>query len=319
MSDPLDEHYGYLADRVKLGRYQAAVNRLVRPEHVVLDLGCGSGFLGLLALRAGARMVLFVDRDPIIEVARRAITEAGLGDRARFFRESSYELELPYRADVILNDHVGYFGFDYDILKLLADARIRFLQPDGFLVPSRIDLMLAPVESEAGRHFVQRWCDGSIPPEYAWVATPAANARHAVNIGSEDLLARPDALGTLALGTDAADFFRWQAAFECTRAGMLDGLAGWFDCVLHDDIRMTNGPVSTDRLDRPQAFLPLEKPVALRAGQRIEASIMARPNDGLLAWTVDLPDLGLRSCHSTFNGLLVDEVLRKTLAMAANR
>jgi protein arginine N-methyltransferase 1 len=319
MSDALDEHYGYLADRVKLGRYQAAISRLVRAQHVVLDLGCGSGLLGLMALRVGAREVLFVDRGPIIEMARRAVNEAGFGDRARFFQANSYDLQLPCQADVVLCDHVGYFGFDYDILRLLADAKSRFLRPDGVLVPSRIDLKLAPIESEPGRDLVQRWCDGSVPHEYAWVATPAANAKHAITIRREDLLAKPETLGTLALGTDAADFFSWQAAFECVRDGMLDGLAGWFDCVLHDDIGMSNGPSGGERLDRPQAFLPLEKPVALRAGQRVDASIMARPHDRLLAWTVDLPDTGRRFSHSTFNGLLVEDVLRTMLAAAADR
>jgi SAM-dependent methyltransferase len=319
MSDPLDEHYGYLADRVKLDRYQAAIGRLVRPHHVVLDLGCGSGLLGLMALRAGAGRVLFVDKGPIIEMARRATTEAGFGDRTSFFQADSYDLQLPCQADVILCDHVGYFGFDYDILGLLADAKSRFLRPDGVLVPNRIDLKLAPIESESGRDLVQRWCDGSVPPEYAWVATPAANAKHPITIRRPDLLAQPDSLGTLVLGTDAADFFTWQASFECTRDGMLDGLAGWFDCVLHHDIEMSNGPSGGERLDRPQAFLPLEKPVALRAGQRVEASIMARPHDHVLAWTVTLPELGRRFSHSTFNGLWADGVLRMMLATVAER
>ena len=60
MLDPLDEHYGYLADPVKRERYRAAIEQAVRPGHIVMDLGCGSGLLGLMALRAGASQVLFV-------------------------------------------------------------------------------------------------------------------------------------------------------------------------------------------------------------------------------------------------------------------
>ena len=77
MAKTLGEHYGYLADQVKLEQYQAAIDRLVRPEHVVLDLGCGSGLLGLMALRAGASKVLFVEEGAIIEVARQTVTDAG--------------------------------------------------------------------------------------------------------------------------------------------------------------------------------------------------------------------------------------------------
>src|SRR5210317_265434 len=127
MATTLDEHYGYLSDRVKLEQYQAAIERLVRPEHIVLDLGCGSGLLGLMALRAGARKVLFVEEGQVIDIARRAVAEAGFSDRAEFFQANSFELELPEQADLVVCDHVGYFGFDYGVLALLTDAQQRFL------------------------------------------------------------------------------------------------------------------------------------------------------------------------------------------------
>ena len=38
MATTLDEHYGYLADRIKIEKYRAALEQLVRPEHLVLDL-----------------------------------------------------------------------------------------------------------------------------------------------------------------------------------------------------------------------------------------------------------------------------------------
>ena len=73
MSRALNEHYGYLVDRVKRERYQAAIDRLVRPGQVVMDLGCGSGVLGLMALRAGAAEVFFVEEHGLIEVARQTV------------------------------------------------------------------------------------------------------------------------------------------------------------------------------------------------------------------------------------------------------
>ena len=314
MSETLDEHYGYLTDRVKLGRYRAAIERVVRPEQRVLDLGCGSGILGLVALRAGAKHVTFVDEASVIEMARRAVREAGFGDRSEFFQASSFELELPHKVDVVLCDHVGYFGFDYGILRLLLDAKRRFLRPGGLLIPTQLDLKLAPIESDASRQLVQRWRDGSVPGEYAWVAAPAANLKHAVNLDAGNLLAQPVTLESLALGTEAAEFFRWQVAFECMRDATLDGLAGWFDCVLHGEVRMTNAPTSDERLARSQVFLPIEEPVALVRGQRIETTIMVRPGDHLITWSVDLPESGRKFHQSTFKGLALENQLRMTLA-----
>jgi protein arginine N-methyltransferase 1 len=306
MLQPLDEHYGYLADRVKLARYRAAIERLIKPGHIVMDLGCGSGVLGLLALEAGAGKVLFVEKGAIIEVAEQAVARAGLADRAGFFRADSFELGVPELADVILCDHVGYFGFDYGILALLADARARFLAPGGRIVPAAIDLKLAPVETENGRQLVARWRNGNVPAAFAWVGAAVANSKHGIEVPGEALLAEPATLATLDPSAGAGDFLSWRAVFECTRGGTLDGLLGWFDAELCGDIRMTNSPLAAERLQRSQAFLPLDAPVAVRAGEAIEVTVMTRHPDHLVAWSVSLPAQDRRFQQTTFNGLLLD-------------
>ena len=88
---------------------------------------------------------------------------------------------------------------------------------------------------------------------------------------------------------------------------MLDGLAGWFDCRLADNIHMTNSPAATESLDRPQAFLPLESPVPVSAGEHIQATVMARHQDHVIGWIIELPESGQRFTHTTFNGLLLDK------------
>ena len=35
MLDPLEEHYGYVSDRVKLASYQVAIEQVMRPDHIV--------------------------------------------------------------------------------------------------------------------------------------------------------------------------------------------------------------------------------------------------------------------------------------------
>jgi protein arginine N-methyltransferase 1 len=306
MAKTLEEHHGYLSDRVKLAQYQAAIDRLVRPEHVVLDLGCGSGLLGLMALRAGAAKVLFVEEGAIIEVARQTVADAGFAGKGEFFKANSFKLELAERVDVVLCDHVGYFGFDYGILELLADARQRFLKPGGVIVPGEIALKLAPVESETCRKLVGQWQDGSVPDEYSWLATAAANTKHATQLEREDLLAEAETLATLELGAEEPPYLSWSAEFSCERDGMLDGVVGWFDCRLNDDIHMTNSPLTKERLDRPQAFFPLDRPVTVEAGDRILVTVMARHKDHVIGWVVDLPESGKRFTHTTFNGLLLD-------------
>lgn len=313
MSKSLEDHFGFLSDSIKLERYQAVIDRLVRPEHLIVDLGCGTGVLGLMALRAGARKVYFVEEDPIIEVARKTVADAGFSDKAEFFHANSHEVTLPERVDLAFCDHVGYFGFDYAILRLLADARQRFLKPDGIIVPAQVELKLAPVESVECRKLVGRWQDGSVPEEFGQLSATAANSKYGMYLKEEELLADAASLTTLELGAEAPPYMSWNVEFECARDGMLDGVTGWFDCKLRDEIHMTNSPIAGDSLLRPQAYLPLEKPVAVRAGEHVRVSVMVRHIDRVIGWIVELPDVGKRYAHSTFNSLFLD---RETLTRA---
>ena len=306
MAKTLEEHHGYLADRVKIAQYQAAINRVVHPQHTVLDLGCGSGLLGLMALRAGASKVYFVEEGSVLEVARQTIMNAGFAGKSEFFLANSFELTLPERVDVVICDHVGYFGFDYGILGLLSDARQRFLKPGGVLIPEEIKLQVAPIESEACRQLVDRWRDGSVPEDFTWLGTTAANTKHRMHLNGTELLADAAPIATLALGAEAQPFLSWNAEFRCTRDGTLDGIAGWFDCRLAKGVQMTNSPVAAERLNRPLAFLPIERPVPVSEGEPVNVTVMARHLDNVIGWVAELPASDQRFSQTTFNGLLLD-------------
>ena len=84
----LDEHLGYVADHVRLERYESAVARVMGRGDLVADLGCGSGILGLLCLHAGAGRVFGIDSTAMLEVARETFA-ASRSRRARPFHPRS--------------------------------------------------------------------------------------------------------------------------------------------------------------------------------------------------------------------------------------
>ena len=306
MSALLKEHFGYLSDAVKVRRYREAIAKVVRGNDVVADLGCGSGVLGLACLRAGARFVHCIDETPFIDVARRTLTDAGYGLQAAFHRARSQHIELPERVDVLVCDHVGFFGVDYGILGMLADAQRRFLKPGGAVIPAELRLSVAGVESETCRNLVDGWRGDQVPSDYHWVGDLAAEAKHPVDLAAADLISESAEFATIIPGAEVRSFFSRTADLIASRDGGLDGVAGWFDCRLGADVWMTNSPNADERLQRPQAFLPLSRPVPLAAGDAIRVTVMARPGDHLLRWIVELPASGQRFAHSTWNGLLLD-------------
>ena len=298
----LTEHLSYVADAVRLEHYRTAIHQTLPADASVADLGCGSGVLGLLCLEAGAGHVFAIDDSAILDVARTALQRAGYGERASFIRGKSSQIDLPHQVDMVICDHVGYFGFDYGIVGFLEDARKRMLKPGGTLIPSRIRLNLAAVGSRLCDELANAWQADNIPPAFHWLRGHTVNTKHAVMLEPADLLCPPAVLGDIDLYADQPGFISWSTELHIERDGVVHGLGGWFSCELAEGVWMTNSPLAEQPIRRNQAFLPIEKAVPVRAGDRVKATIMVRPGEHLLAWIVEFPATGQRFSHSTWQG-----------------
>ncbi len=299
----LEEHLGYLSDPVRIEQFRKSLGAVVKAGDRVADLGCGTGILGILALHAGAGHVYGVDESAMIEVARDTAARAGLQSRASFIAGRSQRIELPERVDVAVCDHVGYFGFDYGIVGLFQDARRRLLKPGGTVMPARLDLQIVAIESDRCRQMAEGWRAEGVPAELHWLRGYSINSKHTAEFKREEVIAPPAALGAIDLRSDDREFFSWSAELRMARAGVVHGLGGWFDCELCEGVRMTNSPLAETPIRRPQVFLPIDEPVAVKAGDPASVTVMARPGDNLIAWTLEFPVAGRRFSHSTWQGM----------------
>lgn len=97
-----DFPYMCLRDRVRTEALRAEIETLVRPGDRVLDIGAGSGILGLLALRAGAAHVFAVEADPTLSrYLGETFAANGYGDRATVLQGDARTIDLP-TADVVV-------------------------------------------------------------------------------------------------------------------------------------------------------------------------------------------------------------------------
>ena len=307
----LDEHYDYHSTRNRHALFERAIAATVRPGDRVADLGCGTGILGLMCLKAGAGFSYEIETGPILEAARETFLRTGFAERAAFIREKTNRVTLPEPVDLLICDHVGYFGIDYGIIAMLQDARRRFLAPGGRIMPLRLVLRLAPVSSRKAFRRVTRWRAPKIAPEFRWLNDLATHQKQTANLAAEDLLQDALPVAEIDFREDIPESLVMTAEFKAAQSGPLHGLAGWFEAELAPGIWMTNAPGHPKAITRPQAFFPIDPPIDVSRGEVIRTSLVIRHAEETIVWEVQLPARKIRVRRSTLEGELLDAAWRK--------
>jgi len=293
-------HRSMAFDLARNRAYAAAIERVITPNSVVLDVGCGLGIHGLVAARAGARKVYFVDTESVVHCALEVAQRNGFGDRVQAFQGRIEDVELPEKVDVIVSVFTGNLLFSEDLLPSLYAARDRWLKPGGALIPDAAQLMLAPVSaSRTFEESIASWSEPHLGIDFASLRRYAANNIQFRRQGDfrPQLIAAPETVVDLDLTTsqvaDCDINVRMHAAFNADCSGML----AW--------IRMRLGGqwLGTGPLDRElhwtPGFMPVDPELPVNRDDPLSLAIKF-PAHGEYTWQVDAP--AGRRRHSTFLG-----------------
>ncbi len=278
------EHAGYLRDATKLDAYRRALRELVRPGTSVLDLGAGTGLLGVLAAEAGARVVYAVDRGPILGAATEVARANGYGDRYVPVRGRSTDITLPERVDLAVCDQIGGLAYDAGVLEYFRDARTRLLAPDGVLVPGSFTLAVAPVTTPSWAELVGVWSARPGELDLSPMVQHAANTEYRLDLGPEAFLAEPRAIAERPADDDGP--IRGTAEFTVAHPGELHGVGGVFTARLSPSVTLTNCPLWPSAFDRWRTFYPVVSPVRVAEGDAVRIDMDVRPRAYLATWTV---------------------------------
>jgi len=326
MSLVVDEHRQYLDDKARVAAFRQAIREIVKPGNVVLDLGCGTGILGLLACQAGAARVYAIDGGGMIQLAREICLANGFQDRIIHINGLSTQVDLPERVDVVVADQIGRFGFEAGVFEYFADARERFLKPAGRTIPARVDLYVAPVEHRVMWNQVEFWSHSPAGLNFSPVRPLATNTGYPSTYRRRHLLGKPAVLASLDPSNSPKAILGLQASIVATRKGTLHGIGGWFLAQLSAHVTMSNSPLAHHPINRHNVFFPLDRPVKLAKGDQVRVQMSILPTDTLVTWTVEVWGFhgngrsskqrirkARETTHSTFQGMLLcQDDLRKT-------
>ena len=303
-SDLLQFHAFCLTDTgTRLDRYAQAIARAVRPGDVVVDVGAGTGILSYLAAVAGARVVYAIEASDASWLGELLSRSGGAFSRVQFIRGSSTEITLPERTNVIVADIHDTFGLQGGGLATMIDARDRFLTPGGALIPSRIQLLAAPVEApDVYRKYVDVWQQPVQGLELSEFRQLAVNQRHPARFEATQLVAAPQPIGAIDLRTTTARHIDGRIRAVATRAGTVHGVCGCFVTSLADGIDIGNVPGDSTTTNFAQAFFPIDSPQSVAKGDVVSIGITS--TDGETRWQIEFACADGRTParfdHSTF-------------------
>ncbi len=297
----IEYHRTLIADRVRNRALFAALKHVIRRgETVVADIGAGTGLIGLMAARLGAKEVYLYEMAEVAGVAAQIIKK----NRARNCHVmpcSSIDMVDPPRADVVISETLGNYAFEENMIQTLADARARHLRRGGTIIPARVRQFVAPILSDRFDKELRAWRhvgdDLGIALDLNFAEGMSLNNIYVRTLKLGDLLANGDS----AVAWDEVDFMatqpnspnrRGEAAWPLESDVVVHGLAVWWEAELVPGVTLSTAP-DAPQTHWEQLYFPLLSPISCRRGEVLKAALSSRSSEEEgthLAWKVSRLD-----------------------------
>jgi predicted RNA methylase len=292
-------HRTMIRDRARTEAFRRAIDTVVRPGNVVLDVGAGSGILSVFAARGGAARVYAVERTPIAVLAEQLAAANEVADTVKVIHGDVMDIELPEPVDVIVSEWLGGFGIDEGMLAPVIAARERWLKPGGVMIPQSVTAWTALVHDRYLADMIEFLREEPFGLRLEVLVEDTVNEiiysgtfRH---LAADDRRSEPRQLWTT--NADRIALEQAQAPHQAETLlpvrdhGTANALALWFSAELAPGISLSVGPG-----DPPTHWgmttAPLRSSVELTPGMVVRARVRnapARPIGTWTSWAIAMP------------------------------
>ncbi len=237
-----------VSDKPRTDAFAAAIKEVVREGDEVIDVGTGTGLLAILAAKAGAKKVYGLDDSDIAEVAKTLVKRNGMTETVDIVRCNASNFDLENTTDVIVSEWLGHLAFAEAMLDDLIVAREANLKPGGTMIPSEVDVLLAPVSCPElyNREGPGFWREPIHGIDYSILEEMEQNQELSlqIQVPADSMLSDGQPMVSLDLATASSEdpWERGELQFEIGRTARLDGFVGWFSIQLSPSVRLDTGP-----------------------------------------------------------------------------
>ena len=291
----IEYHRTLIADTARNDAFHAALKAVIVPgQTVVADIGAGTGLLGLMASKLGAKAVYLFETAEVAGVADK-ILKANRAKNCHLVPCHSTEFDDRLEADVIVSETLGNYALEENIIDTLNDARRRFLKPNGRIIPSAITQFVAPVIAPRIDEELRAWGRVGHGLDLGVAQTMSFNNAYVRTLAADELLdggKSAAAWDSIDLTRDAKSARKGEAHWKLAKPRTVYGFAYWWDAALGNGITLSTAPGAA-RTHWEQLYFPLLQPIALAAGETLNVSLRSRSSEEAgthLAWTATHSD-----------------------------
>lgn len=291
----IEYHRTLIADRARNDAFHKALAQvIVRGKSVVADVGAGTGLLGLMAAKLGAREVFLYEAAEVAAVAG-AVLKANRAKNCHVIPCHSTEFDDPPKADVIVSETLGNYALEEDIVETLNDARQRFLKPGGVIVPARITQFVTPVVSDRVAREMAAWDEVGYGIDLGVAKRMSLNNAYVRTLEPGELLdggASAKAWDIVDLRRTAKANRKGEADWKLAKPATVHGFAVWWTADLVEGVTLSTAPGAAPT-HWEQLYFPLLRPLSGKAGETVTIALRSRSSRAggtHLAWTAGLLD-----------------------------
>ena len=277
-------HFEMINDKIRTQAYCKAIelNQSAFQGKVVLDIGCGTGILSLFAARAGARKVYAVECTPIWQAAAQIVKDNHFEDRITIIHGRMEDVTIPEKVDIIVSEWMGYTLYFEVFLPVIVEARNKYLNPGGFLLPSKASLYISAIEACEYRMTQIDFWDSVYGFDFREMKRRALMEPVVEDIGRWQFITNHQTISSIDIHTcsPTACFFKAPFALTASAACECDAIVTWFD-VFFDDMEVKR-VLSTSPFRKSthwhQTQFFLNETLNLKQGDVLNGEIEFKPN-----------------------------------------